>query len=57
MTTRKVLQFYVEQDDFFEFGDPQILDLTDDELGALNKEAGEPVLLENRNGFFRLVDE
>lgn len=57
MSVRKVQQFDPHEDDFYELGDPRTLDLTDDELNALNEGTGEPVLLERHHGFFMLIEE
>ena len=52
MAERKVQQFYASEDDFYEFGSARTLNLTDDELNALNEATGEPVLLEGHGGYF-----
>jgi hypothetical protein len=57
MAERKVQQFYLREDDFYELGDPRALDLTDDELNALSEHGREAILLERHDGFFSLVDE
>jgi hypothetical protein len=57
MAERKVQQFEPREDDFYEIGDPRMLDLTDDELSALNDGTGEPVLLERHRGFFILIEK
>lgn len=56
MTQRNVQQFLARDDDFFEIGDPQIIDLTDVEIGAVDASEGEPVLIERLNGFFLPIE-
>jgi hypothetical protein len=57
MARHKVQQFRASEDDFYELGGQQMLDLTDDELNMLHEGAGEPILLERHDGFFLLVEE
>jgi hypothetical protein len=56
MTQRNLQQFLARDDDFCEIGDPQIFDLTDVEIGALDASEGERVLLEQLNGFFLPIE-
>lgn len=56
MQVRKVQQFQAVDDDFVEFGDPQLIDLTEEELAALHENGSEPILLEEKAGFFMLLD-
>ena len=56
MRQRKLQQFLARDDDFFEIGDLQIVDLTDAEIAALDASEGEPVLLERLGGFFLPIE-
>lgn len=52
-----VQQFYADEDDFFNFGDPRMVGLTGEELALLEEGTSEPVLLDRLNGFFMLAGE
>lgn len=52
-----VQQFYADEDDFFNFGDPRMIGLTGEELALLEEGNSEPVLLDRLDGFFMLVEE
>ncbi|MGP8431918.1 hypothetical protein ACT2FY_00445 [Paraburkholderia fungorum] len=57
MPTVLVQQFYETDDQFYELGGEQTIDLTDEELTQLQERDGEVVFLASRNGHFALIEQ
>ncbi|MDR5741548.1 hypothetical protein QCE73_00095 [Caballeronia sp. LZ029] len=57
MAERKVQQFYETEDQFYEQGGEQMLDLSEGEIAKLEGGDGSPIYLSEKNGFFVLADE
>lgn len=56
MVVCTVQQFHLIEDDFYQAGRPQTIELTTAEFTRLGDEFSEPILLERLDGFFSLFD-